>query len=266
MDVIANINKLYKQKFTRDSLFYRWQHPHHFIDEKDGKFFVTGNPHSNAAVDDIYKKPVRHNFRATSLDDPVGLGVLDCPAADFRVEGPLNLEIRLGDALDIGGKLYLYLMCGPNSWYITIPKGQRLPAMIFKGDMDLAKLGVAYNRVLNSVDAVINVVDWLEDDSNFFKVLFYQRKNEECKRPPYQTDFTIEQDGMISIQKYRPAGRLDEAQIIGASVLNILMKHPELKGANLPMDAKALLEPVLDKLNVSRYQLSTSPSILESYS
>ena len=232
MDVIAEINRRYNQTFTPESRFYRWTSALAIKDFQEDTFFVEGYEHSNASVDDFYRKPIRRNLRSTDLEHP-GLGVTDCPAADFRVHGPLNIEMKLGDVLERGGKMYLYLSSGANCWYLTVPKGKKLPIQLEQGDPLLAKLGVVYNRIVGETDPSIKLHEWKQESTPFWLSTLYRKIGKNCERQPSLIEYSFDTD-LLALRKKVIVEGTDEAMALGSVVSRILLKHPEISRIVIP--------------------------------
>jgi hypothetical protein len=281
MDIIKRVNRKYKQNFTRDSKFYRWQQPHYFLDEKDGIFFVGGKEDSASSVEDIYHRPVREVW-ANSLKDP-GLGVTYGYCQDFARYGPYNLEIMLNDVLDAGGKLYRREGTFDDAWYLTIPRGKKIPIGIHKGDVELAKLGVAYNRALNElgINTCIYLLDWPHDESEIPEAILCERINRKCGAPKYRLEYALEdlrpqrfewllkEDVVVKtgvdyaptklrVVQLKSKGKLEKRKVIACLMLNVLLRHPEIETLEVSREVKDYLEPLLKGVNLTRHHFLAS--------
>jgi hypothetical protein len=281
MDVIKTVNSTYGTEFTPKSKFYRWQHPYYFLDMKGELFFVAGNPNSAAEIENIYINGKPRIIRANNLKDP-GLGVLDCFSTSFGAEGNLNLEMMLGDVLDIGGRLYSYQMAGPNVWYLTIPKGETIPVKINKGNLEVAKLGVAYNRALRDlgIDSHIYLRDFIQDGEPR-KAFFSKRMNGLPQPPissleyyleglkPRRSEVVLQDDAFVNIgvkpaptkirvSNLKAKGKLDPKKVTSCLVLNVLLRHPEIKTIEGDKDVAEYLRPFLEGVDLNGYNFYSS--------
>ncbi|MBI5391236.1 hypothetical protein HZB02_07135 [Candidatus Woesearchaeota archaeon] len=271
MDILTFVNQRYtwrEKPFTRDTLFYRWQSPIFTLDEKEGRFYIAGNPCSGSPIFDIYaakRKDRSKSIRGKSLADP-GIGVTDCFVGDYSTHGTLNLQMRLGDVLDVGGKIYPYDLAGPNEWYLTIPQGQTVSVIphacqskVSEFDLQpvtLAKLGVAYNRVTAGLGFLcINVCNWQDEHHENFKAKLYEKEGIDWTETS-SLEYEIKSGRMV-IRGQTHHSTMDSSVIGSALLSRMMLKHPEQTQICAPKHIADYLSPFLHELELDNvYALS----------
>ncbi len=91
-----------ENKFTDDTLFYRYTSTEHVDDKGNGKLFLLANNHPAEMVIDSYQGG--HSVIANNIGP--GLAFLTKPEEEFNSEGRICVTVRLGDILNQGGLIY----------------------------------------------------------------------------------------------------------------------------------------------------------------
>src|SRR3989338_258688 len=251
MDILQVVNKSQNRHLTPNTSLYRWQDPEHTLEEREGRFYITGNPHSNAEILDVYANDPaarQTSSRANSLR-VLGIGVSDCSDREYAYHGSLNLEINLGDVLDAGGRIYPYAgAAASNDWYITIPEGKTIPAkanacasrLSQKRIMPetLARLGVAYNKISKPHRPLyINVNDWPHEPDGLFETLRREKSGDRFFVTG-KIEYVIGEHQLTV-----SCSTTDESSpdaIAGAMLLRMMIKHPDIHKIVLPDNMKSV--------------------------
>lgn len=225
-----------KQGWAKDKEFFRAMGPLFIVGKNANQFLIEGNPCSTVAVSDPYNGISR--TRASALPEP-GINVTDYPSMGYRHHERLFVKIKLFAILDAGGLPYPDVgSTDRQSWYLTIPRGKTIPVEIVEGSTYLANIGVAVNEIERRIGGEIDlyewnfrVKDWDIPPFDAFRAVF-QKKLDDTHFVQ-SGGFHYNVDGQILRILEIPQEK-NGGSIVDASILNILLKHPDISEIILP--------------------------------
>jgi hypothetical protein len=105
---------------TAETRLYRHQLKEHREPAESGGHRVTANPGAAEAVINVYGA----GHLAVAETVGAGLAFTESQDGQWAEEGRVEIEVRLGDALDQGGLVYpVESVITERTWYLTLPSG-----------------------------------------------------------------------------------------------------------------------------------------------
>lgn len=237
--------------FNENSKFYRVTNPEYIVGKTDdGRYLIRGNPESIVTVDDLYEN--KENTRASSLEP--GINVMSKPSDKYNSHGELMVEVRLGDMLTQGGKIYKDRGSGSHrAWYLTVPEDVLIPIEIHtemdQGLEDKIELGILYNE---QITVMSGLVDLYQPNSEFAEETqaYFQEKLNDTWRMVGNVFFEIAERRLtLKPVKLESADMPREKKILNVMVLGILLKNSEIENIEFPDGSSMAVSEFLEAQN-----------------